>query len=185
MKKVNIIDEIFEAFQINGDQLYEGGEQVTQQQHALQTAHAAEKDGAHDTLIAAAVLHDYGHLAHDIPQEVVARGIDDKHEELVAALLDPYFVPAVTEPARLHVPAKRYLCAVEPSYFSKLSPVSVRSLERQGGPLTEAEVKAFESLPHFADAVRLRRYDEMGKDPDAVTPDLVYYRPYLEAGLKS
>lgn len=185
MKKVNIVDEIFEAFQINGDQLYEGGEQVTQQQHALQTAHAAEKDGAHDTLIAAAILHDYGHLAHDIPQEVVAQGIDDKHEELVAALLEPYFVPAVTEPARLHVPAKRYLCAVEPSYFSKLSPVSVRSLERQGGPLTEAEVKAFESLPHFADAVRLRRYDEMGKDPDAVTPNLAYYRSYLEVGLKS
>ena len=185
MSKVNIIDEIFEAFQKYGDQLYEGGEQVTQQQHALQAAHAAEKDGASDTLVAAAILHDYGHLVHDLPQEVVARGIDDKHEELVAALLEPYFVSAVTEPARLHVPAKRYLCAVEPSYFSKLSPVSVRSLERQGGPLTKAEVKAFEALPHSADAVRLRRYDEMGKDPDAVTPDLTYYRSYLEAGLKN
>ena len=86
MSKTNIIDEIFEAFQNYGEQLYEGGEHVTQQQHALQTAHAAEKDGASDTLIAAAILHDYGHLVHDIPQEVVARGIDDKHEELVAAL---------------------------------------------------------------------------------------------------
>lgn len=184
MSKVNIIDQIFGNFQKHGDQLYEGGEQVTQQQHALQTAYAAEQDGASDTLIAAAVLHDYGHLVHDLPQEIVARGIDDKHEELVAALLEPYFVPAVTEPARLHVPAKRYLCAVEPSYFNKLSPVSVRSLERQGGPLTEAEVKVFEALPHSADAVRLRRYDEMGKDPDVVTPNLAYYRPYLEAGLK-
>jgi phosphonate degradation associated HDIG domain protein len=184
VSKANIIDEIFEAFHRYGDQLYEGGEQVTQQQHALQTAYAAEKDGANDTLIAAGIVHDYGHLVHDLPQEVVARGIDDKHEELVAALLEPYFVPAVTEPARLHVPAKRYLCAVEPGYFSKLSLVSVRSLERQGGPLTEAEVKAFEALPHSADAVRLRRYDEMGKDPDTVTPDLAYYRPYLEAGLK-
>ena len=183
MSKSNIIDDIFEAFQNYGEQLYEGGEQVTQQQHALQTAYAAEQDGASDTLVAAAILHDYGHLVHDLPQEVVARGIDDKHEELVAALLEPYFVSAVTEPARLHVPAKRYLCAVEPSYFNKLSPVSVRSLERQGGPLTEAEVKAFEALPHYADAVRLRRYDEMGKDPDVVTPDLAYYRPYLEAGL--
>ena len=184
MSKTHIINEIFEAFQKHGDELYEGGEQVTQQQHALQTAHAAEKDGASDTLIAAAVLHDYGHLVHDLPQEVVARGIDDKHEELAAALLEPYFVPAVTEPARLHVPAKRYLCAVEPSYYDKLSPVSIRSLELQGGPLTEEEVKAFEALPHFADAVRLRRYDEMGKDPDAVTPDLAYYRSCLEAGLR-
>ena len=184
MRKANIIDEIFEAFRKHGDELYEGGEQVTQQQHALQTAHAAEKDGASDTLIAAAVLHDYGHLVHDLPQEIVARGIDDKHEELVAALLEPYFLPAVTEPARLHVPAKRYLCAVEPSYFNKLSSVSVRSLQAQGGPLTETEVKEFEALPHFADAVRLRRYDEMGKDPDALTPNLSYYRPYLEAGLK-
>ncbi len=184
MSEANIIEQILEAFRKYGDQLYDGGEQVTQQQHALQTARAAEKDGASDTLIAAAILHDYGHLVHDLPQEIVAQGIDDRHEELVAALLDPYFVPAVTEPARLHVPAKRYLCAVEPSYFNKLSPVSVRSLELQGGPLTEAEVKAFEALPHFADAVRLRRYDEMGKDPDAVTPDLVYYLPFLEAGLK-
>ena len=184
MSEANIIEQILEAFRKYGDQLYDGGEQVTQQQHALQTARAAEKDGASDTLIAAAILHDYGHLVHDLPQEIVAQGIDDRHEELVAALLDPYFVPAVTEPARLHVPAKRYLCAVEPSYFNKLSPVSVRSLELQGGHLTEAEVKAFEALPHFADAVRLRRYDEMGKDPDAVTPDLVYYLPFLEAGLK-
>jgi phosphonate degradation associated HDIG domain protein len=183
MSEANIIDQIFEAFRKYGDQLYDGGEQVTQQQHALQTAHAAEKDGASDTLIAAAILHDYGHLVHELPQEIVAQGIDDRHEELVAALLDPYFVPAVTEPARLHVPAKRYLCAVEPSYFNKLSPVSVRSLELQGGPLTEAEVKAFEALPYYADAVRLRRYDEGGKDPDAVTPDLAYYRPFLEAGL--
>ena len=184
MSKVNIINEIFEAFEKYGDQLYEGGEQVTQQQHALQTAHAAERDGASDTLIAAAILHDYGHLVHDLPQDVVARGIDDKHEELVAALLEPYFVPAVTEPARLHVPAKRYLCAVEPSYFNELSPVSVRSLERQGGPLNETEVEAFEALPHFADAVRLRRYDEIGKDPNAQTQDLAYYRSCLEAGLK-
>ena len=184
MSEVYIIDQIFEAFQKYGGELYEGGEQVTQQQHALQTAHAAEKDGASNTLIASAILHDYGHLVHDLPQELVARGIDDKHEELVAALLEPYFVPAVTEPARLHVPAKRYLCAVEPSYFNKLSPVSVRSLELQGGPLTQTEVKAFEALPHFADAVRLRRYDEMGKDPQAITPNLTYYRPYIEAGLK-
>ena len=184
MSKENIIDQIFETFQKYGDQLYEGGEQVTQQQHALQTAHAAEQDGGSDTLIAAAVLHDYGHLVHDLPQEIVARGIDDKHEELAAALLEPNFVPAVTEPARLHVPAKRYLCAVEPDYFDTLSPVSVRSLELQGGPFNEAEVREFEAAPHFADAVRLRRYDEGGKDPDAQTPNLAHYRPCLEAGLK-
>ena len=91
MSKTNIIDEIFEAFHNYGDQLYEGGEQVTQQQHALQTAHTAEKDGASDTLIASAILHDYGHLVHDLPQEVVAQGIDDKHEELVAALFGAVF----------------------------------------------------------------------------------------------
>ncbi len=182
---MGIVDQIFDAFQNYGDQLYEGGEAVTQLQHALQTAYAAEQDGASDTLIAAAILHDYGHLVHDLPQEIVARGIDDKHEELVAALLEPYFVPAVTEPARLHVPAKRYLCAVEPSYFSQLSPVSVQSLALQGGPFSNTEVKAFEASPYFADAVRLRRYDEIGKDPDAVTPDLGYYRSFLEDGLRA
>lgn len=176
-----LIDEIFETFRQRGDRLY--GERVTQAEHALQTAFAAEQDGASETLIAAALLHDYGHLIHDLP-DAAERDIDALHEEVGAAFLGPLFVAGVTEPARLHVAAKRYLCAVDPAYFHSLSPASVRSLELQGGPFNHTEVKAFEASPYFIDAIRLRRYDEMGKVPGAQTPDLEHYRPCLKAGLK-
>ncbi len=180
MSAEDVIDRIFEAFQRRGGQMY--GEQVTQTEHALQAAFAAEQDGASETLIAAALLHDYGHLIHDLPDD--AAGIDALHEKVGAAFLEPFFVAGVTEPARLHVAAKRYLCAVDPAYFHALSPASVRSLQLQGGPFNHAEVKAFEASPYFIDAVRLRRYDEMGKVPGAQTPDLEHYRPCLKAGLK-
>lgn len=181
----SIVDQIFETFRAHGDELYDGGEQVTQTQHALQTAHAAQQDGASDTLIAAALLHDYGHLIHDLPENIATQEMDGKHEEVGAAFLERYFIPAVTESARLHVAAKRYLCAVDADYLDTLSPVSVHTLALQGGPFNETEIKAFEAIPYFADAVRLRRYDEMGKDPHAQIPDLAYYRPYLEATLRT
>ena len=180
----DVIDDIFDAFRRNGGALYDGGEAVTQLQHALQTAYFIAQDGASDTLIAAALLHDYGHVMDDASEDLNSRGEDGKHEEVGAKFLAQHFVPAVTEPGRLHVAAKRYLCAVDEDYFGQLSPVSVRSLALQGGPFTPAQVKAFERNPHCEDAVRLRRCDEMGKDPHLETPDLEYYRPFLEAGLK-
>jgi phosphonate degradation associated HDIG domain protein len=180
-----VIDEIFDAFHRNGGALYDGGEAVTQLQHALQTAYFIAQDGAPDTLIAAALLHDYGHVMDGVEDDLNSREVDGKHEEVGAKFLVQYFVPEVTEPGRLHVAAKRYLCAVDKDYFGQLSPVSVRSLELQGGPFTPAQVKAFERNPHYQDAVRVRRCDEMGKDPHLKTPDLEYYRPFLEAGLKA
>lgn len=179
-----IIDRIIETFDKYGDELYEGGERVTQRQHALQTAYFIRQDGGSDTLIAAALLHDYGHLLHDLPDNIATRDTDGKHEEIGAAYLERYFVPAVTEPGRLHVAAKRYLCATDPDYFKTLSPVSIRSLRLQGGPFTQEEVREFDALPYCEGAIRLRRCDEMGKDPDLQTPDLEFYRSHLEAGLK-
>lgn len=180
----SVIDEIFDAFNRNGDALYDGGEAVTQLQHALQTAYFIAQDGASDTLISAALLHDYGHVMDGGDADLASRNVDGKHEEVGAKFLAQYFVPAVTEPGRLHVAAKRYLCAVDADYFGQLSPVSVRSLELQGGPLTPAQVAAFERNPFYQDAVRLRRCDELGKDPYLETPDLESYRLCLEAGLK-
>lgn len=180
----DIIDRIFEAFHKYGGELYDGGEAVTQLEHALQTAYFIEAEGGPETLVAAALLHDYGHVMHDVAMDSTTRDMDGKHELVGAAYLSRYFVPAVTEPGKLHVAAKRYLCAVDPDYFGRLSPVSVHSLELQGGPFTQEEVKAFEANPFFQDAVRLRRCDEKGKDPDLKTPGLEYYRPFLEAGKK-
>lgn len=183
MKRAEVISHIFATFRERGNAMY-SGEPVSMTEHMLQTAYAAEQDQASPMLVAAAVLHDYGHLLHNLPEDCADQGIDDQHEALGAVALAAYFLPAVTEPVRLHVAAKRYLCAVDPSYYQTLSPASVQSLALQGGPFTLEEVQAFEMLPYWTDAVRLRRYDELAKLPGAPTPDLEHYRGYLEAGLK-
>ena len=85
----------------------------------------------------AALLHDVGHLLHDLPDDAPDDGIDDVHEQLGDHWLKKFFVPAVCDPVRLHVDAKRYLCAVEPDYLATLSPPSLHSLRLQGGPFTE------------------------------------------------
>lgn len=181
---MTIIDQIFDTFRRNGDALYDGGEAVTQSQHALQAAHWAEGEGRSPTLIAAALLHDYGHVM-DESEDSIEREKDGRHELVGSRFLEQHFVAAVTEPGKLHVAAKRYLCATEETYFATLSPVSVKSLELQGGPFTEAQAKAFEKNDHYRDAVQLRRYDERAKDADLTTPDFEHFRQYLEAGLKS
>mgnify|MGYP006134717209 CR=1 FL=1 len=181
---MNIIDQVFESFRRNGDALYDGGEAVTQTQHALQAAYFAEEDTRADTLVAAALLHDYGHVMES-SQDTVGRDLDGRHELVGSNFLGQHFVAAITEPGKLHVAAKRYLCATESSYFDSLSPVSVRSLELQGGPFTADQIKAFENNPHYKDAVQVRRYDERAKDPALTTPDLEHYRRYLETGLLS
>lgn len=179
----DIIQEIFEAFATHGDQLYIG-EPVSMTKHMLQAAHAAEQDGASQVLVAAALLHDFGHLIHGQPEDAAEHDIDTQHEEVGAAYLSRYFVPAVVEPARLHVAAKRYLCAVDPDYLAELSAASRLSLKLQGGPFTPGESRAFAALPFAAEAARLRRYDDAAKIAGAWTPDLEHFRPSLEAGLK-
>jgi phosphonate degradation associated HDIG domain protein len=154
---------------------------VSQLQHALQAAALAEAAGEPAALILAALLHDVGHMIHELGPDPAARGIDDRHEEIGADWLARHFGPEVAEPVRLHVPAKRYLCAVEADYFGKLSPDSVRSLELQGGAMSAAEVAAFDRDPYAEAAKRLRRYDEGAKDPKAATPDFEHFLRYIEA----
>jgi len=180
MSKTDIVTEIFARFARNGHREY--GESVTQEQHALQTAHLAEQDGGDALLVAAALLHDFGHLLHD--EDAAAKGIDAIHEQVGAKFLSRYFAPEVVEPGRLHVQAKRYLCAVSRSYHATLSSASVRSLELQGGPFTVRETDAFRQNPHWKAAVRLRRWDDEGKDPQMQTPPLEHYCPHIEAGLQ-
>lgn len=157
---------------------------INQQQHALQAAALAEREGHADALVAAALLHDIGHMVHDLGENPADAGIDDRHEELGHAWLVHYFGPEVTEPVRLHVAAKRYLCAVEPDYFAKLSPDSVKSLALQGGPMSPAEVQAFEALPHSAEAVQLRRYDEQAKVKGLQTPAVAHFMPAVARSLR-
>jgi phosphonate degradation associated HDIG domain protein len=154
---------------------------VSQLQHALLAAAMAEAEGEPPNLIVAALLHDVGHMIHHLGEDAASQGVDDVHEERAAAWLAAHFGPEVTEPIRLHVPAKRYLCATEPDYFSKLAEDSVRSLALQGGPMSPAEIAAFEEYPHHQAAVRLRRLDDRAKDPGASTPSLEHFLPYLDA----
>ena len=152
----------------------------------LQTAAAAAADDASDDLIVAALLHDYGHLIHDGDVDAAERGVDTEHEEVARRFLGAYFPASVVEPVRLHVDAKRYLCAVDASYRKRLSPASQLSLELQGGPMSAAEVVPSSrpsSTPRqpagFVATTTSRR-----PTPDADPPDLERYRPLLLAALR-
>jgi|SRR5579883_1101411 len=179
MTRAEIIDRLAHLFATRGAGQY-GGEPVSQSDHALQAALAAEQAGEPPDLIAAALLHDVGHLLHGHGEDCADRGIDDRHEELGVRFLRRAFGPGVTEPVRLHVPAKRYLTAVDPGYAARLSPASVQSLALQGGPMSAGECAGFEALPHAGAAVRLRRYDDQAKDPDLRPPGFDHFRRYLE-----
>ena len=178
-----VIDEILRVFREYGSGQYLG-EPVSMTEHMLQSAYAAERDGAPPQLVAAALLHDYGHFVHEFPEDAAEHGIDTRHEEVAHRFLAEHFGPEVAEPIRMHVAAKRYLCAVDPSYVKELSPASIHSLDLQGGPYSPEQVSAFEASPYAEDAVRLRRYDDAGKIAGLETPDLEHYRPILEAALR-
>ncbi len=178
------VTELAELLEGKGSRRY-GLSDVNQLQHALQAALLAEQAGCSAALVTAALLHDIGHMVHDLGEYPAEDGIDDRHEELGHAYLAPLFGPEVTEPVRLHVPAKRYRCATEPDYLAKLSTDSVLSLKLQGGPMSKDEVAAFRASPHAEAAVQLRRFDEGAKVADLPTPPVPHFLPYVRACLRT
>jgi len=178
----DVLEEIRQMLEVRADGPY-GLHDVTQRQHALQAAWLAERDGHGPALVVAALLHDVGHLVHDLGEAPAEQGIDDRHEERGLAWLARHFGPEVAEPVRLHVAAKRYLCATEADYFGKLSPDSVLSLSLQGGPMSAEEAAAFRASPHAEAAVTLRRYDERAKVKDLETPGVAHFLPYVASCL--
>jgi phosphonate degradation associated HDIG domain protein len=177
---MSLSDEIAALFNRRGAEAY-FGEQVSMLEHALQAAYFARGDGAPPPLVVAALLHDIGHLLEDVPDDINDWHVDAKHEEVGGAWLARNFGPEVWEPVALHVPAKRYLCATDPSYFARLSPASVLTLSLQGGPMSAAEVAAFESQRFFRDAVRIRQWDDRGKVGSFRAPGLEQYTQLIEA----
>jgi [1-hydroxy-2-(trimethylamino)ethyl]phosphonate dioxygenase len=173
------LNRIADLLTLKADGRY-GLSDVNQRQHALQTAWLAEKAGCPDALVVASLLHDIGHLVHDLGDNSAADGLDDLHEERGCDFLRAWFAAAVTEPVRQHVAAKRYLCAVEADYFAKLAPDSVLSLSLQGGPMSPDEIAAFNAAPEAAAAVRLRRFDEQAKIRDLKTPPVDHFLAYVE-----
>lgn len=170
------IDQIERLYRSGGAALY-GGEAVDQQQHAFQCAQLAEASGASAELVAAALLHDLGHLVAGQSRAVL---LDGKHEERAVPYLRGTYPEAVVQPIRLHVAAKRFLCATEPAYRDSLSLASRRSLDLQGGPFSPHEVEQFLAQPYAWDAIEVRRWDEQAKDPRRATPGWGHYREVLE-----
>lgn len=176
---MSIVDQIEDIIDRRGAETYLG-EAVTQAEHMLQAAWLAEQEGADDALVAAALLHDIGHFVGEFGDDYIERGIDNRHEESGAAILEPWFPPEVVEPVRLHVATKRYLCATDPTYLARLSNASLRTLALQGGPMAPAEVESFAANPWRNRAIRVRLWDEAAKVEGLPTPSFAHYRPLLE-----
>ena len=158
---LNSVDQISALYALWGSDHYD--EELTQLDHAVQCAAHARGAGASPSLIAAALLHDIGHLLDLEGGGSVAMPLSPHHEEVGAAALTGLFPATVTAPISLHVRAKRYLAATEPGYIDALSQGSISSLARQGGPMEADEIRAFEGNPGFVDACSLRRWDDLGK----------------------
>lgn len=162
LDRSTIVSFLAEIFERRGVESYLG-EQVTMAEHMLQGAALAEREGAPDELVAAALLHDIGHFTSEFgaysPDD-----IEDKYHDAAGALvLEPFFPPEITECIRLHVAAKRYLCAIDPGYLDQLSAASIHSLSLQGGPMKPEEISAFELNPFHKEVVKLRKWDDNGK----------------------
>ncbi len=176
---MSIVEKIVEIFEKHGDEEYLG-EPVTMAEHMLQAAHFAREAGETDEIVVAALLHDIGHFTSDLGTFSMADVEDRYHEDAGARFLAAHFPSVVVDCCKHHVAAKRYLCATDPSYFAKLSEASVHSLNLQGGPMDAAEVTAFEQEPNLGAIVRVRLYDDQGKDPDLEVPALPAYHSLLE-----
>jgi len=175
-----VVDFILDLFARRGAEEYMG-EPVSMAQHMEQTAACAVADGASDELVIAALLHDIGHFVGDFPIDALENGIDNLHEEAAATYLKAFYPASVTEPIRLHVAAKKYLCAVDEQYFAHLSEASVQSLLVQGGPMRQAEIETFESSPYHQSAIQIRRYDDDGKVAGLEIKPVDSYRDKLES----
>ena len=176
---MSIVDKIIGIFEKHGHQEYLG-EAVTMAEHMLQSAFFANQAGEPKRVIVAALLHDIGHFTSELGSFSMEDTKDRYHEDSGAVFLEKYFPSTVVDCVKHHVAAKRYLCATDQDYFSALSEASVHSLNLQGGPMSSDEVMAFEREPNLAAIVRVRKYDDRGKDPGIKVPDIYSYRKIIE-----
>lgn len=175
----NIVTFLGDVFERRGGEEYLG-EPVTMAEHMLQGAHFAEKAGESDVIVISALLHDIGHFTSEFGTFSMDDTKDRLHEEAGAEVLEAYFPTLVTDCVRYHVAAKRYLCAVKPEYYKRLSEASIHSLNLQGGAMGDAEVEAFEQNPNLAETVKVRYYDEAGKRGDLETKPFSHYAPMVQ-----
>ena len=176
---MSVIEEVLAVYRERGAGAY-FGESVSMTEHGLQAAFFAQAESAPPELVVAALLHDVGHLIEDVPGDIADWTIDAHHEQIGSRWLASRFPAAVSEPVRLHVPAKRYLLATDARYFARLSPASVITLKLQGGPMAAHEVAQFETERFYREAVRVRQWDDQGKVAGLKTPALSDYSALIE-----
>lgn len=175
----SILAKISRLFDDHGNDWYMG-EPVTMAEHMLQSAFFAQQSGADDELIIAALLHDIGHYTSEYAEDCLQQGIDNEHEDSAADFLKTHFPKRVLDAIRLHVASKRYLCAIKPEYYEVLSEASKESLAVQGGPMNTKEVTQFETEPYHQDAVKVRYWDDAGKQDSLTVPDFDHYIPMMQ-----
>lgn len=177
------IDELFGLLAASSDEAYIG-EPVSQLEHALQCAALARQSGARDALVVAALLHDIGHLcaAQDAPR-MAELGVLE-HEHVGGEYLRVRgFADEICRLIGGHVAAKRYLVRTRAAYAANLSEASRGTLAFQGGPMSDAEVEAFERDPLHRDMLRLRAWDEQAKQPGLQVPTLRTYKDAVLAAM--
>jgi len=175
----NLVDRLDVLFAVIVRESYLG-ENVTIGDHMLQCAALATAEGAPDALVAAALLHDVGYYLDPVPDNENETRPARRHDVAAGRVLAAFLPEAAVAPIRLHVDAKRYLCAVEPSYRARLSPASIHTMALQGGIMGQEEAAGFAARPFSGDACRLRRWDDAGKVADAAVPGFASYRLLLE-----
>jgi phosphonate degradation associated HDIG domain protein len=179
MTKFETPEEVLELLAKQGGESY-FGEPVTVLEHCLEAAHFAREANSPPTLIVAALLHDVGHLLHHENEDAAEHGVNTRHEELADQMLSAHLPASVTEPIRLHVAAKRYLCFADAAYLEALSPSSVLSLSLQGGPMSSQEAAAFLAGPFAQQAIALRHWDDEAKIPALPVSSAHSYLPLIE-----
>ena len=175
----NVVSFIKDIFERRGAEEYLG-ERVTIAEHMLQAATLAEKEGCNEAIIVAALLHDIGHFTSEFGSFSMNDEVDKLHEDGGARILERFFPKLVVDCVKYHVSAKRYLCAKDPDYFSKLSDASIHSLKLQGGSMSKEEVNQFEKNPNLDQIIKVRYFDDAGKEEGMKTPDFDYFIPMIE-----
>jgi predicted HD phosphohydrolase len=180
LSRQTIVPFLLQIFETRGPESYLG-ESVSMAEHMEQSAACAREDGASDEIVIASLLHDIGHFIGDFELDALEKGMDNFHEDSGALILEQFYPPEVSEPVRLHVAAKRYLCTVDDSYYGKLSDASINSFNLQGGKMNAQEVAEFEENPHHKAAIKLRHYDDDGKVQGRQIYKIDHYKPLLES----
>ena len=179
LNRSNIVAFLEDIFERRGGEEYLG-EPVTMAEHMLQGATIAEQNGEPEIIVVSALLHDIGHFTSEFGMFSMEDTKDRLHEDAGAKVLQNFFPQLVIDCVRYHVAAKRYLCATRPSYFYKLSEASVHSLNLQGGPMCDDEVREFEKNPYLKDILKVQYLDEAGKREDMNIPSFSHFAPMVQ-----